>query len=79
MPLPVLSGVGIAARRGIHVIPGPEIYRLARPLVRHILLCFPSRARGSACAVGNYKVTYLLVDLGWVDFDLGCSTILLGQ
>ena len=28
---------------------------------------------------GNYRVTHLVANLGWVDFDLGCSTILLGQ
>ena len=27
----------------------------------------------------GYRVTHLVVYLGWVDFDLGCSTILLGQ
>ena len=26
-----------------------------------------------------YRVTHLVANLGWVDFDLGCSTILLGQ
>ena len=26
-----------------------------------------------------YRVTHLLANLGWVDFDLGCSTILFGQ
>ena len=26
-----------------------------------------------------YRVTRLVANLGWVDFDLGCSTILLGQ
>ena len=26
-----------------------------------------------------YRVTLLLVDLGWVDLDLICYTILLGQ
>ena len=24
-----------------------------------------------------YRVTHLVANLGWVDFDLGCSTILL--
>ena len=28
---------------------------------------------------GFYRVTHLVANLGWVDFDLGCSTILLGQ
>ena len=27
----------------------------------------------------NYRVSHVLEDLGWVDLDLGCSTILLGQ
>ena len=27
----------------------------------------------------NYRKFHLLANLGWVDFDLGCSTILLGQ
>ena len=27
----------------------------------------------------NYRVTHLVANLGWVDFDLGCSTILFGQ
>ena len=27
----------------------------------------------------HYRVTHLLADLGWVDLDLGCSTILLWQ
>ena len=26
-----------------------------------------------------YREFHLLANLGWVDFDLGCSTILLGQ
>ena len=26
-----------------------------------------------------YRVGHLVVQLGWVDLDLGCSTILLGQ
>ena len=26
-----------------------------------------------------YRVTHLVANLGWVDLDLGCSTILLGQ
>ena len=26
-----------------------------------------------------YRATHLVANLGWVDFDLGCSTILLGQ
>ena len=26
-----------------------------------------------------YRVAHLLPNLGWVDFDLGCSTTLLGQ
>ena len=26
----------------------------------------------------HYWVTHLLADLDWVDFDLGCSTVLLG-
>ena len=26
-----------------------------------------------------YRVTLVVEDLGWVDLDLGCSTILLGQ
>ena len=26
-----------------------------------------------------YRVTHLVANLGWVDYDLGCSTILLGQ
>ena len=28
---------------------------------------------------GEYRVTHLVANLGWVDFDLGCCTILLGQ
>ena len=28
---------------------------------------------------GGYRVTHLVANLGWVDFDLGCSTNLLGQ
>ena len=28
---------------------------------------------------GNYRVTSLVANLGWVDLDLGCSTTLLGQ
>ena len=27
----------------------------------------------------SYRVTQQVADLGWVDLDLGCSTILLGQ
>ena len=27
----------------------------------------------------EYRVTHLVANLGWVDFDLGCSTVLLGQ
>ena len=27
----------------------------------------------------KYRVTHLLADLGWVDLDLGCSIVLLGQ
>ena len=27
----------------------------------------------------TYRVTHLLADLGWFDFDLGCTTVLLGQ
>ena len=27
----------------------------------------------------EYREFHLLANLGWVDFDLGCSTILLGQ
>ena len=27
----------------------------------------------------TYREFNLLANLGWVDFDLGCSTILLGQ
>ena len=27
----------------------------------------------------KYRVTHLVANLGWVDLDLGCSTILLGQ
>ena len=27
----------------------------------------------------TYRVIHLPLDLGWVDLDLGCSTILLGQ
>ena len=27
----------------------------------------------------DYREFHLLANLGWVDFDLGCSTILLGQ
>ena len=26
-----------------------------------------------------YRVTHLVANLGWVDFNLGCSTILLGE
>ena len=26
-----------------------------------------------------YRASHVLEDLGWVDLDLGCSTILLGQ
>ena len=29
--------------------------------------------------VSVYRVRHLVANLGWVDFDLGCSTILLGQ
>ena len=28
---------------------------------------------------GKYRVIQQVSDLGWVDLDLGCSTILLGQ
>ena len=27
----------------------------------------------------KYRLTHLVANLGWVDFDLGCSTALLGQ
>ena len=27
----------------------------------------------------NYRVTHLVANLVWVELDLGCSTILLGQ
>ena len=27
----------------------------------------------------QYRASHVLEDLGWVDLDLGCSTILLGQ
>ena len=30
-------------------------------------------------AWAEYRVAHLLANLSWVDFDLGCSTILLGQ
>ena len=26
-----------------------------------------------------YRVAHLVANLGWIDLDLGCSTILLGQ
>ena len=29
--------------------------------------------------VMDYRVTHLVANLGWVDLDLGCSAILLGQ
>ena len=35
----------------------------------------PNRANRSRI----YRVGHLVVQLGWVDLDLGCSTILLGQ
>ena len=34
---------------------------------------------GLRCLALMYRVTHLVANLGWVDFDLGCSTILLGQ
>ena len=37
---------------------------------------------GGGCKVSQlsmYRVTQQVADLGWVDLDLGCSTILLGQ
>ena len=27
----------------------------------------------------KYRVTHQVANLGWVDLDLGCSTILVGQ
>ena len=31
------------------------------------------------CVIQLYRVTHLVANLGWVDFDLGNSTILLGR
>ena len=33
----------------------------------------------SVMSTKYYRVTHLVANLGWVDFDLGCSTILLGH
>ena len=33
----------------------------------------------AALYVHVYMVTHILADMGWVDFDLGCSAVLLGQ
>ena len=40
-------------------------------------------AFGLGLSIGSfwalYRVTHLVANLGWVDLDLGCSNILLGQ
>ena len=37
------------------------------------------RARNLFSSIFAYREFQLLANLGWIDFDLGCSTILLGQ
>ena len=37
------------------------------------------RERDKTFADKQYRVTHLVAILGWVDLDLGCSTILLGH
>ena len=39
----------------------------------------PGRASSRHLVGGMYRVTLVVEYLGWVDLDLGCSTILLGQ
>ena len=40
---------------------------------------FPCELREPAWAVGSYRVGLVVWQQGWVDLDLECSTILLGQ
>ena len=45
-----------------------------RPLHRHA-----GKSDDSLLRFYLYRVGHLLADLGWVDLDLECSTIMLGQ
>ena len=52
---------------------GPHIYPNANGLVQQFYGTEPY------VSAGLYRVTLVVEYLGWVDLDLGCSTILLGQ
>ena len=69
-PLFVFASMSMANRVGVEVKYRDE---LEKPANQGFYV--DSFERG----VQHYRVTHLVANLGWVDFDLGCSTILLGQ
>ena len=70
---PVRAGGGIDALP--HAEPAPP-HQQGAPQLHRVAV-----KRHGALQVGTvtHRVTHLVANLGWVDFDLGCSTILLGQ
>ena len=70
-PVSAILDMAVAVLSGFH---GGD--RTPRPTLGHSI--YDVRIEGVK-KYPKYSVTHLVANLGWVDFDLGCSTILLGQ